>query len=82
MFSEIVLVVKKLPNSGGLLIDAESKIRHARDGFEDDGIMSRGCRIVAPGKRSMIGHQHRRNRNWIHAFKSAHDGVPGIFFIP
>jgi hypothetical protein len=33
MFPKVMLVVKKTPNSGGLLINAKSEVSHTRDGF-------------------------------------------------
>ena len=81
MFPEVVLVVKKAANSGGLLIDAKSEVRHARDGFQDDGIVSGCCWIGSPGKRSMIGYQHGRDHGIVHAIKCTHDGVSGVFFV-
>ena len=44
MFSEVVLVVKKASNWGESLTNAESEVRHACDGFQDDGISSEVCR--------------------------------------
>ena len=71
MFPQVVLVVKKASNCGSLLIDAQSKVRHARDGFQDNGIVRRCCRISPPGKRSVIGYQYRWNRGRVYALKCA-----------
>src|SRR5260370_18635496 len=53
MFPEVVLVVKKTSNGRGLLIDARSEVGHARNGFENDGIVRGRYGNLAPAKTSL-----------------------------
>src|SRR5438876_1934157 len=76
-----MFVVQRASDGARLGIDTQSKVSHARDEFQDNGVVG-GCpRIRPPRKRRMIGHQNRRNHGVVDVAKRADNGVPGVLFV-
>src|ERR1041385_3031555 len=76
-----MLVVQSLAYRFRCSIDIGGEISHPRYGFDDDCVMGSGCRVRTPGKRCMVGHQHRGDRCIVQLLERPDYRMPGVLFI-
>src|SRR5580700_2020815 len=81
MFSEVMLVMQRAPNRLRRGIDAKSEVCHPRNGFEDDCVMRRCRGVLAPRKRSVVGHQNARGGRRIRSLQTANNRMTGVLLI-
>src|ERR1700733_2121411 len=81
VLAQVVLVMQPATDGGSFRVDGNREASHACDRLENHRIMRSLPGIAPPIERTMVCHQHSRNRRVIKAFKSPNDGGSGVFFV-
>ena len=76
-----MFVVQARRNRLGFVIQRGGVVGHARDRFQDDGVVRGGGGIGAPGERTVAAHQHSGNGIWIQVLEGAKNDGAGILFV-